>query len=357
MRLCIFALFFVLFASSAAAKPDPGNYVVHVIDVGTGLSIFVEGADFTLLYDAGSNDDTARGDRNRVLAYLRAIRPDLRRIDHVILSHPHVDHTELMPDVLAAYEVSNIWDSGAFNPICSYQLFLEGAANEAGAIYHHATGRPGPHEASFPARTCYGHSMPATTVSMARSVPITSDPIPLGLGASMRVLYANGTVTNFFHEANLVVRLDLGSRHVLLPGDAEAGGRRPPADPPDPGSVVGRLLACCATDLRADVLIAPHHGSKTSTRVAFLDAVNANIYVVSSGPRVYAGLTLPDGEVVAEYESRGTVWRTDRNDYRCGQSPAKIGPDDDGRPGGCDNVRISIDRAGTITAAYYERAD
>ena len=55
--------------------PPAGTYVVHSIDVGTGLSIFVEGTDFTLLYDAGSNDDTARAPDNRVIAYLKAVRP------------------------------------------------------------------------------------------------------------------------------------------------------------------------------------------------------------------------------------------------------------------------------------------
>ena len=93
--------------------PPAGTYVVHAIDVGTGLAIFVEGNDFTLLYDAGSNDDSARGkDKDRVLAYLAKVRPDLKVIDHVILSHPHKDHVEMMDDVFETYEVRNVWDFG-----------------------------------------------------------------------------------------------------------------------------------------------------------------------------------------------------------------------------------------------------
>jgi beta-lactamase superfamily II metal-dependent hydrolase len=34
---------------------------MDVVDVGTGLAILVRGADFTLVYDLGSNDDLARG--------------------------------------------------------------------------------------------------------------------------------------------------------------------------------------------------------------------------------------------------------------------------------------------------------
>ena len=57
-----------------------GPYRVHVIDVATGLAIFVEGPGFTLLYDAGSNDDSRGGANNRVVAYLAKIRPEARRL-------------------------------------------------------------------------------------------------------------------------------------------------------------------------------------------------------------------------------------------------------------------------------------
>lgn len=49
---------------------------VHFVDVGTGLATFVEGPDFTLVYDGGSNDDLALGSRNRFLAHLRKVRRD-----------------------------------------------------------------------------------------------------------------------------------------------------------------------------------------------------------------------------------------------------------------------------------------
>lgn len=344
--------------AAAPGAPAPGTYRIHSIDVGTGLAVFVEGADFNLLYDAGSNDDTAREERNRVVAYLRAVRPELRRIDHLILSHPHKDHSELMPDVVAAYEIGHIWDSGSVNPICSYRALLQNAAGEAGLVYHHATGRPRPHRVSFAAKDCYGRSLPAATVTIDRAEPIaTGQAVPLGAGATLTVLHANGTMTSQFNEASVVVRLDLGRRRVLLPGDAEAGGRRPPSDRPSPSSIEGELIACCASALRADVLVAGHHGSKTSSRTAFLDAIGASHYIVSAGPTRYATVTLPDREVVEEMDRRGTVWRTDLDDPACKISPAKIGPDNDNKPGGCDHVRILIDSAGNIAADYFRPAD
>jgi competence protein ComEC len=359
MKLLIaLAAALALAVPARAEPPSPGTFVVHAIDVGTGLAVFVEGADFTLLYDAGSNDDTARGaDKNRVVAYLRAARPDLERIDHLILSHPHKDHSELMPDVLAAYQVGNLWDSGSLNPICSYRALLTGIAEEPGAQYHHATGALGPHSVSFKPKNCYGKALKAATVTIPRSVQITREPVPLGAGAAMTVLHADGTREHEFNEASVVVRLDLGARRILLPGDAEAGGRRPPTEAPKAGSVEADLLACCAAALRSDILVAGHHGSKTSSRTAFLDAVGAGHYVVSAGPTKYQTVTLPDKEVVDEFERRGAVWRTDIDDRACAANKAKVGPDADGNPGGCDNLRILIDVAGTIVPAYERRRD
>lgn len=352
---------------AAAAQPEPaqvaeapgvGEFLIHAIDVGTGLAVFVEGSDFTLLYDAGSNDDTARGENNRVVAYLRAIRPGLTTIDHLVLSHPHKDHSELMPDILAAFEVRNIWDSGALNRICSYRALLAAIVEEAGATYHNALVDNGTHGAGFEDQRCYGRPLPATTIRVPTGSEIAEHvAVPLGVNATMTFLHADGTRQSSFNENSLVVRLDLGVRRILLPGDAEAGGRNPPSTPPSPRSIEGELIACCAAALRSDILVAGHHGSMTSSRTAFLDAIQATQYVVSAGPTRYASVTLPDAVVVVELERRGTVWRTDLNDDSCGTNPAKVGRDNDGKAGGCDNILITVDAAGTLTAGYHRIAD
>jgi competence protein ComEC len=173
----------------------------------------------------------------------------------------------------------------------------------------------------------------------------------------MTVLHANGNVSDDFNDASVVVRLDLGTRHVLLPGDAQGGERRPPTDPAAPGSVERDLLDNHAADLPADILVAGHHGSKTSSRTAFLDAIHATQYVVSAGPTKYQTVVLPDREVVNELARRGTVWRTDLNDGQCKTNPRKIGRDADGKAGGCDNIVIMIGSGGEVNAAYYRPAD
>ena len=80
----------------------------------------------------------------------------------------------------------------------------------------------------------------------------------------------------------------------------------------------------------------------TSSRAAFLNAIGSSIAVVSSGPMLYGSVTLPDQSIVTELQSRGQVFRTDVDDAGCGKNPNKVGPDADGEPGGCTNVRIIL---------------
>jgi beta-lactamase superfamily II metal-dependent hydrolase len=275
---------------ASAAPPTPPaagapTFTIDVVDVGTGLGILVRGADFTLVYDAGSNDDKARGPGNRMLAYLKAVAPTLTTIDHLILSHPHQDHVELLPDLFAAYDVRQVWDSGRINDICGYRAFLTAVRDEPGVQYHNALQDFGTRNYAFGERAsgCYGNPAPAVTVTLTQASRITDSSIPLGQNASMKILHADGGVHSSFNENSLVVRLDLGTTRVLLMGDAEAGGRNAPSTPPSSTSIEGALVTCCASELAAQVLIVGHHGSRSSSRTALLDAVGASVFVVSSG--------------------------------------------------------------------------
>jgi beta-lactamase superfamily II metal-dependent hydrolase len=339
--------------------PDVGDasMTMDVVDVGTGLGILVRGPDFTLIYDGGSNDDLARGTGNRLLAYLKAVVPSLTTIDHLILSHPHRDHVELLPDLLAEYQVRDVWDSGRLNDICGYRAFITAVRDEPGVSHHSAIQDFGTSDFAFGAKRCYGDSLPAETLRIAHASRIDEFPVSLGQGATMTFLHADGSPHASPNQNSLVVRLDLGNTRVLLMGDAEAGGRQNPLVPPTPQSIEGTLMACCASQLPAQILVVAHHGSKTSSRKLFLDAVGASIAIVSSGPARYGSVVLPDSEVVAELSAHGQVFRTDVNDQACRQNPAKIGPDTDGRPGGCDNIRVVISPAGPPQVSLWHGAD
>jgi beta-lactamase superfamily II metal-dependent hydrolase len=348
----------------AEGDGDPlaaGSHKVHVIDVGTGLAVFVEGPGFALLYDAGSQDDLHGGEENRVVAYIRAARPDLTRIDHLILSHPHKDHLQLMPGVFERFQIANIWESGRVNKTDGYCHFLKAAMVEPGALYHDAIASNTVRTVTvtFTGSGCNG------AVTVRQAAMMSAAPVALGAGASMQFLYRDAHPHSDPNGNSVVVRLDLGGKRVLLTGDAEGGEREPPATAPSPRSIEAKLIACCTADLKADVLVVGHHGSLTSSRTAFLDAVGASIYAISSGPYPYHRVRLPDAEVVAELAARGQVLRTDREDgFRlddetraCEMRPRKVGPDADETPGGCDNILITIAGDRPIEAGYSALVD
>lgn len=315
---------------AALASPEPeARFSLTMMDVGTGLALLLRGEDFTLLYDAGSNDDRKGGPDNRALAYLRLLvgpsgpadrcggetdSPELP-LGHVVLSHPHRDHESLLPDVLACYAVAHYWDSGATSDSAGHRALEDALAAEAG---------------------------------LARRAARPGDTIELGRLARARVLSSRADARDL-NDASVVLRVELGSATVLFMGDAPGGERRDPASAPDRGSVEADLLAKARRDLDADVLVVGHHGSMTSTRGAFLDAVTPRIALVSSGPFAYGKVELPDREVIDSLLSRRIVVKqTKVDDDACRMQVAKVGRDADGAPGGCSAVTLRISSTGAI---------
>lgn len=216
--------------------------------------------------------------------------------------------------------------------------------------YHDAIASGGTREVTFTNGGCKG------TIRIPQAEMMTDQPVPLGPGSSMSILWRDSSHHSDPNENTVVVRLDAGGRRVLLAGDAEAGGRQAPSTTPSPTSVEAGLLQCCSALLRSDVLVVGHHGSLTSSRRAFLDAVGAGVFVVSSGPHPYSRVVLPDADVIAELTSRGRVLRTDVDDDACELDERKVGPDADESPGGCSNILIRLAPA-AVTATPSPVAD
>lgn len=339
-------------APAAPKKPGPGTYVVHVVDVGSGLGIFVDGPDFTLVYDAGSNDDAADGDKNRFLAYLKAVRPDLKQIDHLVVGHPHPDHVNLLGDVFSRFDVKDVWDSGVSSAECTYQKLIK-TIKERNITYHSAMQGPGDRRVNFK-KPCEGVAS-GYQIKHADRVE-TGLRVKIGEESTMTFSYAASKPQLDPNDNSLAVRLDLGKSRVLIMGDVGAGGRGELDSPPKRGSVEGELLRT-KSDIRSDVLVVANHGAATSSRKALIDVVNPKVSVISSGPTPYAGIKLPEAAVVDMLSRRGGLFRTDRDDAACAANAGKIGPDADGKPGGCDNVTIVLRDGVAPKAAYWTAKD
>ena len=332
-------------ASTAAELPKapaPGTFQIHMIDVGTGLSILVRGADFAMLFDGGTNDPVERP--LRVVAYLAAtlgpsgddlcVEPgapkptERKRIDHLVLSHPHLDHGSALDLVLHCYDVTNVWDSGRINDTIFYRDFLEAVAKSPGH-YHTAASVPDHHDVT----------VKKTTITIPNWQRFSEgDAEQLGESAKFTILHADAKSSGSPNENSIVLSVVLAGVRMLLVGDAESGPRKDPSYPA--GDVEEFLMDHHKDALRSEILQVGHHGSKTSSRHDFLESVKPSLALVSTGPKKYGTVVLPDVEVLEELTRIGaTILRTDERDASCPVS-GRIGGDTG--PGGCDAWVITI---------------
>ena len=98
------------------------------------------------------------------------------------------------------------------------------------------------------------------------------------------------------NDRSLVLRLQYGSIRLLLTGDIE--------------QATERWLLAQGEDVRADILKVPHHGSKTSTSLAFVQQVQPRVSIISTGADNPYGH--PHPQVLDVLARQGIeIWRTD----------------------------------------------
>lgn len=243
------ALLFVPALSFVPPRPAVGEAQVIVLDVGQGLAVVVTTATKTLLYDTGPlySAESDAGQRI-VLPYLRAIGVD--RLDALIVTHSDSDHSGGAAAVLAALPVERVLSS---------LPELPGEACRKGLHWQW------------------------DGVDFALLYPLAAAP-------------EKATKAN---HRSCVLRVAAGGRSMLLTADIEAVDERALLADTDP-----------AAPLRADVMLAPHHGSRTSSSPAFIAAVAPQDVVFTVGYRNRFGH--PHPEIVRRYDGVRR-WRSDRD--------------------------------------------
>ena len=261
--------------------------------------MLVQGHDFNLLFDGGSNDDFAGinggHDRDRLIAYLFAALgpsgpPDCVPdgdsppahddnpkipIQHVFLSHPHQDHDALLKDVLHCYAVQNVWDSGAINPDQIHKAFVQAVASAPHVAYHTAASIPSDRTLSFKRGTINNGTF-TIPLSVSWTTFAEGEQRALDSGARFTVLHVDPTITPptanpDYNFNSIVLRVDLGPKSLLLTGDTT--NRKRDLHTTAPIGAEKDLIDHHAQDIHVDILQVAHHGSDTSTRDAFLKAV------------------------------------------------------------------------------------
>ncbi|MBU1441432.1 MAG: DNA internalization-related competence protein ComEC/Rec2, partial [Gammaproteobacteria bacterium] len=228
-------------------RPVPGEFELLGVDIGQGNAVLVRTATHSLLYDAGPAYG-AQGDAGeRVLVPLMQAMAET--LNTVVLSHRDSDHTGGAASVLEAQPAARLRSS--IEPGHPLQALRRSERCVAGQRWRW------------------------DGVDFELLHPLDAD-------------YAAQRKPN---DLSCVLRVGNGRAAVLLTGDIE--------------SAQEAALVARGEPLQADVLLVPHHGSKTSSSAALLDAVRPRIALVQAGYRNRFGH--PAAEVVARYRERGVA--------------------------------------------------
>jgi beta-lactamase superfamily II metal-dependent hydrolase len=258
------ALALTITVAGLAAAPD-GRIHITVLDVGQGDAILVEGdRGGRMLIDGGPDPDRL------ILALDARFPPWDRRIDVLVLSHPHEDHAGGLPRLIDGYRIGRVFEPGMIGPGPAYHAFRADLALQA----------------RRPELLSTGDRLRLDSIDLRVLWP-DRDAVP-------RDPPDGGTSIN---NVSIVLLGTLGDQRFLLAGDIEQE-----IDP----ILLARGLP------RLDLLKVAHHGSRTSSTAAFLDAVRPKVAIVSVGAVNPYGHPAP--ETLARIEARGArLYRTDRN--------------------------------------------
>jgi len=238
-------------------------FTLTALDVGQGDAFLLRARGATVLVDTGEPDAD-------VVRLLR--REGVERLDLLVVTHAHLDHVGGAPSVLAALPVDVVW--------------MHPAPDERDVVEQYAWTRQ---------------------AAAARGIPVRAPPqgarVAIGplrvevLGPPPGRPYA--ATSSELNNTSIVLRAEVdGSGAVLLAGEAE---REAQAD----------LLVTRREQLVVDVLVVPHHGSRTSDP-AFLLASAAHTAVLSVGAGNRHGH--PHQDTLATLDAAGmALHRTDRD--------------------------------------------
>src|SRR6185503_1158701 len=207
--------------------PPPG-WLIVACAVGQGDSLALNaGGGAAVVIDAGPDPVAA----DRCLHQL-----GISQIPLLVLTHFHLDHVAGLAGVLHQRQLGRVITSPLLDPVSGYRLVAD-----------QLTGRGIVLEPAIAGEVLHAGPLRLEVLGPRRSYRDTrSDP----------------------NNSSVVLRATIGDERILLPGDAELAAQ-------------DDLLAA-GTDLRADILKVPHHGSAYSD-AAFLGAVHARVALISVG--------------------------------------------------------------------------
>ncbi|PXW85456.1 competence protein ComEC [Nitrosomonas sp. Nm84] len=230
-------------------KPEAGELWLTVLDVGQGLAVVARTEHHTLLFDTGPSFGESDSGARIIVPFLRG--EGVRQLDALIVSHADMDHSGGALSILTAMPV------GTLSSSLDHQHPIQQAAM---------------HKVQCRA----GQSWQWDDVDFELLHPVA---------------YGDKNSQNKTNANSCVLKITSIYGSVLLPSDI--GNKDESA-----------LLARAGDKLSATVLIAPHHGSNTSSTHAFIQQVNPALTIFTVG--YHNRYDHPREAVVARYRKLGS---------------------------------------------------
>ncbi|MBL8323746.1 MAG: ComEC/Rec2 family competence protein [Rubrivivax sp.] len=295
-RLRVLALPLMLpLLAPPVVRPAEGQFELVALDVGQGTAVLVRTRHHLLVYDTGPAFSPEADAGSRLLVPLLRWRGE-RQVDHLLLSHRDTDHVGGAGSLLAALPVRAVSSSlDVGHPLVTRAL-AAGATHmrcEAGQRWQW----DGVHfEVLHPSAT--DHAQPGLR--------------PNALSCVLRVTGAGGAAAGALLTGDIEAPQEARLAAVAsMPSMPSAAVAAPAAGAASGVSAAAAAPAEPASALRAGFMLVPHHGSRTSSSDAFVDAVAPQVVLVQAGYRSRFGHPAPD--VAARYERRGiALLRSDR---------------------------------------------
>jgi competence protein ComEC len=262
----LFAVFLFL-RIQCNAQPIPRNQV-HFINVGQAEAILLEFQHDAMLIDAGGEFTCDDRDRRRLIGYLDHFferRTDLTqggkgRIHTIIISHPHLDHTMSLMDVMRRYRVANLVDGGNEFGSGIVQLWAARYYAQKNGINYHTVKEP--------------VTVNGLINAALQSIHHNNPDVTLKLLAGSRDC-RNG------NNDSLILWAQINGVKFLFTGDDEAFQDPDDQCKPEIPLILDRFKNTSVLDV--DVYKVGHHGSFNGTSVDLLKAMTPKVSVMSAG--------------------------------------------------------------------------
>ena len=233
------------------------NLQIYFLDVGQGdASVIISSSGQVVMIDSGPNEKL-------ILDHLKNL--NISHIDLLIATHAHADHITGMDKIIAKYKPRAFMDPGIPHTSLTYIRMIN-AIEKYNIKYYQNIERK----------------------------------IQLGLMNFIVLPNANPKIyVSEFNNNSVVIKLEYKNFSCLYSGDIETEREN-------------QLVKISSNNLESDIVKIPHHGSSTSSNLAFIKKVNPKVAIISCGQNNSYGH--PNIKTLERLEKNGIdIYRTDIN--------------------------------------------